>query len=467
LRLGSVPALADVLKATINSPASLSVPPVTLSQALEKAVKNYPSVQTSQARIQGNQAGITLARTAYLPHFDLLLQENRATRNNISGQLLPQLIIPSMTGPVINNPTAGSAWDSAAGALLNWEPFDFGLRRANVDLAKTQLDTAKANLQLTELNVVTSVSDAFFKVLSAKVAVQTQAAKVKRAQVFVETVTARVNEGLRPGVDLARAIAEAASAQIVYTQALGKEKLALAALAQAMGDAGQDMDIQGKAFWSPPTEVIMPVERVDSHPRLIVQKSTVAQVKAKEHSLSVSYRPKINVQGSFFGRGSGVDPEGHLQGGANGLVPTRANAAVGITVIMPVMNIATLRAQQRMERANESAELSRYNEMKQEILGAITQAKILAETASSVAEQTPLELKAARASEVQTRSRYAAGLSTTLEVADAERQLTQAEVEDALAKIDVWRSRLNQYLVQGDVKGFNNLVREIEQGANR
>ncbi len=84
--------------------------------------------------------GFRLARTAYLPQIDALAQANRATRNNVFGLLLPQSVIPSISGPVLGTNNFGTVWGSAVGALVTWEPFDFGLRRANVAVADAAQD---------------------------------------------------------------------------------------------------------------------------------------------------------------------------------------------------------------------------------------------------------------------------------------------------------------------------------------
>ena len=63
---------------------------LTISQAVETALRNYPSVKVSQEEIAAAAAGIQLARTAYLPRIDGIAQVNRATRNNVFGMLLPQ-----------------------------------------------------------------------------------------------------------------------------------------------------------------------------------------------------------------------------------------------------------------------------------------------------------------------------------------------------------------------------------------
>jgi outer membrane protein len=85
---------------------------------------------------------------------------------------------------------------------------------------------------------------------------------------------------------------------------------------------------------------------------------------------------------------------------------------------------------------------------------------ILAEPKSAqlVAQQTPIELAAAQASETQSRARYAASLATVVEVADAEGLLAQAEIDDALARLNVWRNLFGLAYTQGDLQPFSNLL---------
>src|SRR5438270_3351951 len=109
---------------------------MTLSQTVESALRNYPSIKVSQEQINAVAAGIQLARTAYLPRVDALGQVNRATRNNVFGLLMPQSVIPPISGPVLGTNNFGTVWGSALGGLVTWEPFDFGLRRANTGVAE-------------------------------------------------------------------------------------------------------------------------------------------------------------------------------------------------------------------------------------------------------------------------------------------------------------------------------------------
>src|SRR6266566_2139223 len=126
---------------------------LTLEEAVDFSLKNYPAVRASLERVRAAEAGIGLAKTNYLPRADVLWQANRATDNNITGLLLPQSIIPPITGPVTLSPSNQSAWGSAAGLLFSWEPIDFGYRGAKVDAARATQSRASAEVSLTRLDV--------------------------------------------------------------------------------------------------------------------------------------------------------------------------------------------------------------------------------------------------------------------------------------------------------------------------
>jgi outer membrane protein TolC len=83
-------ALALVLLLAIGPIAAAQSPRVlTLEQAVEFALKNYPAVRASLERVNAAQAGVGLARTSYLPRADMLWQTNRATDNNATDAIRP------------------------------------------------------------------------------------------------------------------------------------------------------------------------------------------------------------------------------------------------------------------------------------------------------------------------------------------------------------------------------------------
>jgi outer membrane protein TolC len=98
----SVPLARTVLAQSAGSASKV----LTLEEAVDFALKNYPAVRASLERVNAPQAGVGLARTNYLPRADILWQWNRATDNNITELLLPQSIISPIAGPVRTYPTS-------------------------------------------------------------------------------------------------------------------------------------------------------------------------------------------------------------------------------------------------------------------------------------------------------------------------------------------------------------------------
>jgi outer membrane protein len=74
--------------------------------------------------------------------------------------------------------------------------------------------------------------------------------------------------------------------------------------------------------------------------------------------------------------------------------------------------------------------------------------------ARKVAANTPVQVRAAREATQQATARYQSGLGNIDAVAEGQRLLTQAEIDDALARLSVWRSLLEIATVAGDIQPF-------------
>lgn len=446
-------AIAVALLSLCGLPVNAQAP-LSLNQTVQQALNRYPAVRASIERVSAAAAGINLARTSYLPRMDLLAEENRATHNNVFGQLFPQTVIPSMTGPVLGTNSLNSVWGSAAGVLVSWEPIDFGLRRANVNLARTSRERADAQFNVTKLQVATAAAEAYLTILAAQQTVTAAKAGVDRAKTLDQTVEALVKNQLRPGADASRTRAELALAQNQLIQAEEAVEVARAALAQLLGVAPQDVVVQAGPFLKAPASDVLPEPPIRTNPVAVAQNRVVNEVKARQKALSRSYFPKFNLQAAAFGRGTGIDSNGVPGGTLNGFAPDTQNWAVGFSVTFPVFDFASIHARQRMEAHNERSETSRYRQMLQDLTGQLNKAKATLKGSERIAQNTPVELDAARTGEKQAAARYKSGLASVVEVAEAERILTQAEIDDSLAKLGIWRSLLAVAAASGDLQPF-------------
>ena len=453
-----------VCRAQSPPPESPPAKTFTLEQAINHALTNYPAVRAALERVSAAQAGVSLARTGYLPRADALWQSNRATRNNIFGLYFPNSVISPISGPVLPSASNQSVWGSAAGLLFSWEPFDFGYRRATVRAAKAGQHRAAAESEVTSLDVAVAATNAFMTLLAAEERVKAARADVERRQVFTKSVHVLVDNQLRPGADASRADAELARVRIELIRAEQADRVDRAALADILGIAGTQVEIQAGPLLNLPAETGLPRQTVSAHPIAVAEKARVDEARAREQTLERSYYPKFNFQSTVYGRGSGANTDGTVAGGLNGLGLERANWAAGMAVTFPLFDIFSIRARREIERSSERAEAARYDQALQDLTGQLDEARAALDGARRIAENTPIEVKAARDTESQARARYQAGLATIVDVAEAQGLLVQAETDDALARLAVWNNLASLAAAQGDLEPFIQILHGKTQG---
>ncbi|MBZ5560385.1 MAG: TolC family protein [Acidobacteriia bacterium] len=431
----------------------------TLEQALQYAGDHYPAIRAALEEVNVTSADARVARSAYLPRLDAVWQSNRATANNIFGQVLPQSVIPAMSGPVLPSASADSLWGSATGALFSWEPFDFGVRDAAVAGADAAVTRARAGEALTRLGVQAEVGSAFLSVVAAQRAVVAAQADFDRRDVLARTVHALVDNQLRPGADASRADAERAAARTRLIRAQETLTLAQTTTARVLGVATGPVTVEAANLLAQIPAVDVSADAATAHPLAQVHQASIDVARAQADVLARTDRPRLYLQSSVFARGSGASPNGVLDGGFGGLGLDRANWAAGVQIQFPnLFDFSSLRARQAAAAASERAETARYDEAILTIGSQQQAAQAMVQAARAVAANTPVQLAAAQQSEAQARARYQAGLTNIVDVADAQSLLAQSEVQDQLARVDVWRALLAEAVARGTLAPFLTLV---------
>ena len=427
---------------------------LTISDAVQTALRNYPSVRVSQEQVNAAASGINLARTAYLPRVDGVAQANRATRNNIFGLLLPQNTIPSISGPVLGTNNFGTAWGSAVGTLVTWEPFDFGLRGASVAAAAAARDQAEASLKRTQYEVAVAAAEAYLTLVASEQTTQAAEAGVARAEVIARTTQALVDAELRPGADASRAQAELAAARTELSQARQAAGVARAYVAQFLGtDPAQITASAARLLQAPPETSVAPLNSA-ANPIVQQQNAVIAEAMARLRVLERSYFPRFYLQGGAYARGTGAETNGHILGGLNGLAPTVQDYALGLTVTFPIMDRAAIHAREAEQSATIRAETARAEQIATDLKAQWNRAVAVFDGAREIAANTPAELMSARAAVSQASARYQSGLGTIDAIAEAQRLLTQAEIDNALGSLGIWRGLLGIAAAAGDLQPF-------------
>lgn len=440
------------MRADVDAPQAL-----TLIGAIELARRNYPSIKTATLKTEAAREGITLAKTAYLPHVDVMFDENYGTANNITGFLAPQNIVPNISGTVSKKNNFLGGFGFTVGTLVSWEPFDFGLRKAQVNAAKAIEFQSRSQTAVTQLEVESRAADAFLSVLAAQQVMKAAQAKVDRLNTFFETVKVLAQKEMKAKTDEYLAEAEVIRAKDELIASEQNYKIAIAGLVKWTGLSSNTVDAisDGLLKESPRNYFVVGDPRL--HPQALAQKAAIDVVHAKRHALDRAYAPRFFLRFPIYARGTSFNPDLSLNFG-RGYYPTTFNYAISGLVLFQATDIFQLKAQRRAEYKNEMSERSRYDEILLNLKEQDARARAMIEGAVRIAANAPVKVKAAQEAANSARIRYRYQLASVNDVALDEQLLTQSEVEYATAQLQVWRAMLNAAVARGDLRPFMDQV---------
>ncbi|HTF67668.1 MAG TPA: TolC family protein, partial [Edaphobacter sp.] len=262
---------------------------------------------------------------------------------------------------------------------------------------------------------------------------------------------------LRPGADASQADAQLALTRTQLIQAQTQERVRLAALADFLELPSQQVTVDPASVLSAaPADPV--ATSINAHPAVQEEAALIERQRAQLHVLSRSYAPVFNLLGSISGRGTGLDAQGNFMGGTSGLAPSTLNWAGALQVSFPAFDIFTIHREKQVQADNVRAEQMRYQQTMDDLSVRVEQAQATLDGARQVAQNTPTEVAAARQSEQQQRTRFQSSLATVVEVAIAESVLTQAEGDDAIARLNVWRALADLAVARGDVAPFLTML---------
>lgn len=419
----------------------------TLRDVVRRAGEKYAGVQVSFEQAAAAAAAVQQARAAFLPRGDFYAQVNRATRNNVFGMLLPNPVIPSISGPPQTANAGTSVFGSATGFLVQWEPFDLGQRGAKVATSDAARQRAERTYARTRFEVEAAAADTYLTALAADQTVSAGQAAVERARSLHSIAAAQAGAGLRPEADASRAKAELAAAEAQLIQAEQAARIARIGVAQLTGDRWDAVKLPTNLAEKDPAA---PATTSGSHPAMREQEAAVKEAASRRHEADIAWRPRFNTQTALYARGSGDAAQ---------IGPHFYNWGLGFSVLFPFLDLPSIRAQQQAEKHKVLAEEARLKQVSADLGAQMERARAALDAAQRIALTTPVQLDAARTAQAQARARYQAGLATIVEVSDAQRLLLQAEVDQSLARLNVWRAQLAVAVAAGDIEPFLGVAR--------
>ena len=213
-------------------------------------------------------------------------------------------------------------------------------------------------------------------------------ANVLRAQTFADAVHVLVNNGLRAGVDAARADAELSAAKNLLNRAQQSSDVSRAALAESLGKPGSFVDADAGPLLKLPKDTSIPELNAQSHPLVLAQSAAVETVRARERALDRSYVPRFNFQSSFSARGTGALTIGHFRAVQMDCSRIHPTSPLVCRLLSPRLT-SLPRAHARVEAGNEAVANARREQTVQALQGQYARAQALVDGALRIAHETP------------------------------------------------------------------------------
>ncbi len=448
-----VAALASIAGA--EEPAALS-----LDEALAFARGHQPQIRSALSEIAARRGDARVPRAGWLPQVGATAQIFYGTANNTTASYLnvPEVDIPRIGG---SRAGSGTDWTPQASTLaaisVGQELFDFGRLAAQAAAADALTDVARANADGVALDVQLGVEESFHAVLAGKEVLHATEDAARRAATHRDFAQAGVKSGLRPPIDLTRAQAEVAQLEVRRVRAEAALRSARAALAAAIGSTAPEIDARGDSDGDTGSPAF------DEALRRAAEKSpqvaaAVAKLKAQHESARAIGRellPNLFASATLSGRAGGTLPSSQNAADVptgRGWLPDVANWDVGVVLHWNIFD-ATVLARRDAAQAREAVARDDLAAAKMLVGLGTERAWLDLDAATRALPGLSEAVSAAQANQAQADARFKAGLGTVVELADAEALLTNSQLELAIGRFQVARSRAALARAMGEREG--------------
>jgi outer membrane protein len=427
---------------------------LSIKEVVQKVQSNLPQLEALRQQAKAAEQNIALAKNTFIPDLNAGYQVNIATYNNITGMSYPGFLLPISGPPSLSN-KIDFVPGSALGALVKWNPFTFGQRDAAIEKATAQFKQVDAayNEQLFQYQY--SAINIYLEIVYCKQVLKSLQANINRSKVSLEQVLVLTKNGLRPGIDTTQFQAAIAQAEMDYLQTERTCQQKITDLTRLTGvDARAESIVLTDTLFNQNAFVLADTATaINLHP---YYQNLQAQQKITEAGLKEiekSWAPQLDIWGNAYARGSGVDARGDVNK-LNGLGLSRTNAGVGVQLSFPVLQYSKVNIKKKQQQSLLEADKARLAQARLDISKQIETAVFQYEQDVKIANKSPELLKAARDVYEGLKLSYETGLIDFTRLANSQYELQRAEVNNANAHLQLWRSLLAIAIAKGSLNLF-------------
>jgi outer membrane protein len=331
-----------------------------------------------------------------------------------------------ITAGALNNPSVYTR--AAAGGTVSQLITDFGHTTNLVAGARLQAKADEQSALATKEDLLLAVNRAFYNALEThavlKVAEQTEASR----QLLADQVSALTKSKLKSELDLSFANVNLAQAKLLYLDALNNDKAAMASLSAILGYPSLELFElvnDTSPLSPPPADVDRLIGEAFSHrPELLALEFESESADKLHQSDRDQNLPTISAIGAY---GDSPIRDDRVYG---------PYAAVGVNVQIPIFNGFLFSAKSREADLRARAVRQRASDLRNTISRDVRTSWLSATTAFDRVNVSEQLLAQANQALDLAQTRYKLGLSSIVELSQAQLQQTQADIGNAQAEFD-------------------------------
>jgi outer membrane protein len=403
--------------------------PLTLTEAESIAIQNHPQIQAAAQLASAAAAQVKEVQSLYYPQASGSATGTKAETNS------------RIAAGFLNSP---SVYDKFAdGVSVTQLVTDFGRTHELSKSSHYHAQAEQENVLTTRADVLLRVSVSFFGVLKAQAVLRVAEETVKARQLVADQIGALAKSSLKSGLDVSFANVDLARAQLLLVQAQNDLQSSFAQLSDALGYSDQrtfqlvDEPLPG----APPSDVApLVVEAFQNRPEIVSQGLDVKSAQSYATAERDLWFPTISAAA------------------VTGLVPVREDplpsryAAAGFNVNVPIFNGRLFNAEHAEATARSHAQEQFLRDLQNRIAQDVRTSWLNVNSAYQRLSLTQQLLDQTTQAYDLAKGRYQLGLSSIIELSQAQLNLTEAQVEQVSAQYDYESQTANLNYQLGRVK---------------
>lgn len=406
--------LSTVPKSVVNAPTA--DPVLTRRQAEQEAIRNNPHISVAALLARAQAEHVRVTRSALYPAFN-------GDLTGVDAQEASRISAGSLTASRL-------LYHVGAGVRMDQLITDFGQTRNLIASSSFEAKAADQRSLATRDDIVLATDMAFYRALRAQATLMVAESTVKARQDVTDQVSAMTASKLKSTLDQSFAEVNLSQAQMFYLDAQNEYEASIASLNDLLGTTNDThYELVDDAA---PLQPIAPTAQAVITMALQQRPDLIALADAHEADVRFAHAQRDQLLPTVSGLGVvGTTPVSSQQ-----YFPDKWYGAAGVNIAVPIFNGFKFHAEAAQASLQAKASDEQHRALVDEIVRDVRTAWLTAQSAQQRMAVTAQLLKQANVALDLADTRYRLGLSSIVELSQAQLQQTQAQIEDANARFE-------------------------------